>query len=447
MEAIRNLSRIIVGIVFTFSGFVKSVDPLGTTYKFQDYFEAFGMEWLSPMALLLSILLNGMEFIVGLCLFFNVRTPIATLGSLIFMLIFTPLTLFIAIENPVSDCGCFGDALVIDNWTTFYKNCFIVVLAFLIYAKRKDFYSLFAAKVENVIVGILVVFVFGFQLFNYSYLPVLDFRPYKKGANMYLDMQVPYYKFIDATYTELEDSIPDAILEKLEQLKNKQFPTLPENESDSEASDKELYNAIVEAIGEADAQTYGVRIKNAAKVPQPEFETTIFYSKNDVVKGFGLDNLPDTSWIWKETKNIMISKGYEPPIHDFNIKTTGKFGETGFPEGEDITKEMLQRDYFFMLVAYDLKTADIEAFTELSEIVDYAKNQKIEFLCLTATSGDELEEFKIKNQTPMMFCNADKTMLKTIVRSNPGLVLIKKGVVIEKWHYNELPNLETIKTK
>jgi len=116
------VSRILFGVVFIFSGFVKAVDPLGSTYKFQDYFLAFNAEWLFPLALPLSILLSALEFVVGASVLTGVKMKYSSWGGLLFMLFFTPLTLYIAIANPVPDCGCFGDALIISNWETFYKN-------------------------------------------------------------------------------------------------------------------------------------------------------------------------------------------------------------------------------------------------------------------------------------------------------------------------------------
>jgi len=122
MKVLTRISQFLIGAVFTFSGFVKAVDPLGSQYKFHDYFIALGMEWLTPLALVLGIILSSAEFLVGVSLLINVKPKLGTWGATAFMVIFTPLTLWIAIKNPVTDCGCFGDALVISNWATFYKN-------------------------------------------------------------------------------------------------------------------------------------------------------------------------------------------------------------------------------------------------------------------------------------------------------------------------------------
>ena len=116
------LSRAVFGLVFMFSGFVKAVDPLGSMYKFEDYFISFGLTFFIPLSLVLAIALAAIEFVIGVNLLLGVQVKKTSWVALLFMAFMTPLTLYLALANPVSDCGCFGDALVIDNWTTFYKN-------------------------------------------------------------------------------------------------------------------------------------------------------------------------------------------------------------------------------------------------------------------------------------------------------------------------------------
>src|SRR6056297_3403138 len=122
MKLIRNISRIVIAAVFIFSGFVKAVDPLGSSYKFADYFVAFQMEWLSPAALFFSVVLSAVEFSIGFALLNNVLTRLSSIAMFIFMSFFTALTFYLALSSPVSDCGCFGDAIKLTNWETFYKN-------------------------------------------------------------------------------------------------------------------------------------------------------------------------------------------------------------------------------------------------------------------------------------------------------------------------------------
>ena len=137
MDKLRFLSRIIVGLVFMFSGIVKAVDPLGSAYKFNDYFIAFNLDFLKPFALVLAILLFTAEFLAGFSVLSGYRQRTGIWGVLLLMIVFTPLTLVLALTNPVSDCGCFGDAIHLTNWQTFWKNVVLMVFTLILFAGRK----------------------------------------------------------------------------------------------------------------------------------------------------------------------------------------------------------------------------------------------------------------------------------------------------------------------
>ncbi|OFY89845.1 MAG: hypothetical protein A2236_03880 [Bacteroidetes bacterium RIFOXYA2_FULL_33_7] len=182
MRTIRLISRLFVGLLFTFSGFVKSVDPLGSTYKFTDYFTAFGMGWAESLSLPLAIILSTAEFIVGLNLIFGFRIKISAWLALLFMAFFTPLTLVLAIDNPVTDCGCFGDALILTNWKTFWKNIIILIPTLIVFFGRAKIKSYFSTIAQWSISVFLIVLIVGFQFYNLKHLPVIDFRPYSVGS-------------------------------------------------------------------------------------------------------------------------------------------------------------------------------------------------------------------------------------------------------------------------
>ena len=143
MKLLRNICRILVGIVFIYSGFVKGVDPLGSDYKFTDYFNAFGMSWMGFSTLFFSFLLSMAEFLIGICLFLNIKIKTAAWGAILFMGFFTPLTLILAIKNPVTDCGCFGDALILTNWETFWKNIILLAMTLVIFYTRDKYKPIF----------------------------------------------------------------------------------------------------------------------------------------------------------------------------------------------------------------------------------------------------------------------------------------------------------------
>ena len=205
-----HLSRLILGVTFVFSGFVKGQDPLGTAFKLEDYFIAFGWSWAMPYALILSILLCTFEFGLGAALLLNMRIRLAAWLTLLTMVFFTGLTLHDAITNPVPDCGCFGDAIKLTNWQTFYKN--IVLLAFvllMLYSARK-----IGAWHNRHTAGFIAVFVVfaAFSVWSYYHLPVIDFLPFKTGTDFNPKSQQPAQYFL--TYkdkiTGEEKEIPAA---------------------------------------------------------------------------------------------------------------------------------------------------------------------------------------------------------------------------------------------
>lgn len=363
MKVIKHIARILIGITFIFSGFVKGIDPFGSTYKFTDYFNAMGMEWMLWAAFPLGVLLAFAEFTIGVALLFNIFTRFFSWMALLFMAIFLPLTLWVAIKNPVTDCGCFGDALVISNWATFYKNIVLTILAIIVVIYRKNMKWPAAQKISNIL-GIASVLAYLIIVYySYNHLPIIDFRPYKIGVN-----------------------IPDAMV-------------IP------------------------------------ADAPQEETESILYYKnkKTGKVEKFSLENYPkDTvNWAWEKTENKIIQKGYEPPIHDFRIET---------PDGEDITDYFMNdENYVFMLVAYRLDKTNREAQYKINELANWAMGAGMSFFCLTSSLPDESSEFRAETQAPYEFFNCDEITLKTIIRSNPGLVVLKKGTIVGKWHYNDIP--------
>ena len=132
------LSRLVVGGTFVFSGFVKALDPYGTAYKFEDYFSAFHLEFLSSFTTLFAVALAVVEFLLGVHLLFGSYRKSTPRLVFLFLCVMTPLTLYLAIANPISDCGCFGDAVHLSNWATFFKNVVLLGLTvFLLYTNKR----------------------------------------------------------------------------------------------------------------------------------------------------------------------------------------------------------------------------------------------------------------------------------------------------------------------
>lgn len=367
MNIIKHTARILVGLTFIFSGLAKGIDPWGSAYKFSDYFVAMNLDFLLWAAFPLGVLLSFAEFAIGAALLFNVFLRFFSWLAFLFMIFFTVLTLWIALENPVTDCGCFGDALVISNWATFYKNIILLVLTFIVFYYRNNMKNYPCRKLGYTLAGMSVIAYAVLVFHSYNHLPQLDFRPFKVGTH-----------------------IPDAM-------------AIPDG------------------------------------APQDEYEN-IFYYKNkntEKVEQFTEANYPwqDTAnWVFHDMQSVLINKGYEPPIHDFRIETQ---------EGDDILDFFISdNNYVFMLIAWNLNKSNIKSQEKINELAHWAMNNGMQFIGLTSSLPAEWDEFTERHDVPYEFFNADEITLKTIIRSNPGLMIIKEGTIVAKYHYNDIPSPE-----
>lgn len=358
-----NACRFLLAGMFIFSGFVKAVDPLGFFYKIQDYLAAFGMSsWFpSYLPLLFAVILSAVEFSVGVFLFFGIRRKLSATLVLLLMGFMTPLTLYLALANPVSDCGCFGDAWILTNWQTFGKNVVLLAAAIAVARNRKLLVRFITRKMEWMISMYTILFVFALSFYCLQYLPVLDFRPYKIGVNIKSGMEIP------------EGARPSV------------------------------------------------------------FESRFVLEKDGKRQEFTLDNYPDSTWTFVETRTLLKEKGYEPPIHDFSMMSV----ETG----EDLTDSVLSdKGYTFLLVAHRIENADDSNIDLINEIYDYSVEHGYGFYALTSSPEEEISSWREKTGAEYPFCQMDDITLKTIIRSNPGLLLLKDGTILNKWSANNLPD-------
>ena len=185
----------------------------------------------------------------------------------------------------------------------------------------------------------------------------------------------------------------------------------------------------------------GTNIKQGMEIPegaeQPEFESTFLLRKNGETREFTLDNYPDSTWEYVDTRTVQTKKGYEPPIHDFALTTCDT--------GEDITEQVLtKKGYTFLLVSPRLAVADDSNFGDIDQIYEYAEENGADFYCVTASANGEIERWRDLTGAEYQFCNADETTLKTMIRSNPGLMLLKDGTIIGKWSHNTLPQTDDL---
>lgn len=201
MKFLVELARVVVGVTFLFSGFVKAIDPLGFVYKIEDYLIELQLTELFPLALPAAIIMVVAEFSLGVTLLLGVyrKWTVRLIG--LFMAFFTPLTLWIAIANPVEDCGCFGDALTISNWESFYKNLVLLAATVLLLFTWRRITPLFSRKVAPAAVLFTVIFGILFALHNVFRLPVMDFRPYHIGAN------IPQQMYVDPEKADVLETV------------------------------------------------------------------------------------------------------------------------------------------------------------------------------------------------------------------------------------------------
>ena len=358
-----NACRFLLAAVFIFSGFVKAVDPLGTQYKIQDYLEVFGWAVSVPAFLpfLASVLQAMVEFCLGVYLLFGIRRRMTTLFVVLIMGVMTPLTLWLALSNPISDCGCFGDAVTLTNWETFGKNVLLLIAAVSVFKWGNRITPLVTKRFDWLVAMYTFLYISGMTLYCYRELPVFDFRPYHIGADIRKGMEIP----------------------------EGEKPTV--------------------------------------------YETRFILQKDGVEKEFTLENYPDSTWTFVDSKTMVKEQGYEPPIHDFSIIRQ--------EDGEDITDEVLDDDnYTFLLVAHQLSQADDSTIDLINELYDYSVEHGYQFYCLTSSPDSDIEDWQERTGAEYPFCLMDDITLKTMIRSNPGLMLLKNGVVINKWSVNSLPD-------
>ena len=360
---LTTICRFVLAAVFIFSGFVKAIDPLGTQYKIQDYLDAFGWAGVFPefVPFLASALLGILEFCLGVYLFFGIRRIIAPRAVVVVMAVMTPLTFWLALDNPVSDCGCFGDAVVLSNWETFWKNVVLLVMAVVVLKWRKRIFPLVTTRFDWLIALYGFIYIFCMIVYCYRELPVFDFRPYHIGADI------------------------------------RQGMVIPEGEEPT------------------------------------EYETRFILRKDGIEEEFTLDNYPDSTWTFVDSRTVVKKQGYEPPIHDFSMMN--------HEDGEDITEQVLSdENYTFLLVSHQLGLADDSKIDLINELYDYSLEYGYAFYCLTSSSDEDIMEWQVNTGAEYPFCLMDNITLKTMIRSNPGLILMKEGKIIRKWSVNNLPD-------
>jgi DoxX. len=316
IKILVNFCRVLLGVTFLFSGVVKAIDPVGTQIKLSDYLMAFGMGGtvLESTLLILACLLAGFEILIGSYLTVGAFYRGSSLIALVMMVILTPFTLYLAMENPVEDCGCFGDALVLTNWQTFGKNVFLLLLALIVFIKKKKIVPFVNERRHWVVTLVVTLIAVRFMVGNIKGLPVLDFRPYRVGVDL-----------------------------------------------------------RSEVLGS---------VKN-------------------------------------------------PGMTDFSLMDD---------DMNDVTEEILMdTGYTFMLVSPHLEDASDSGLDLIDDVFDYCANWGYKIIGVTSSGTEAIRQWTENAGAEIHFLFCDEIPLQTMVRSNPGLVLIKDGVIVNKWSYFTIP--------
>ncbi len=364
-----NVLRFSYAFFLLFSGGVKIIDPLGFSYKLQEYFEVFNIEWLVPASLVLSVFIILFEILLGFCLMFGVQIKKVMWGNLLLMVFFTFLTFFSAYFDKVTDCGCFGDFMKLDPWNSFFKDVHLLFVSIVLFIFHSKINPIISSSKSELRLFIAVVFSgLLFTLYTLSHLPIIDFRAYKVGTSIIDDRKLP----VDAQ--------------------------------------KDVY------------------------------EDVWYYEIDGEIQEFSTDEAP---WsidgaVFKDRLTKLISKGDEPPIHDFDIINP----LTDF----DITDSILDMDLVFLIISYDIQKTNSSAHVQLdNNLVQTLDAHNIPIYGLSSSSLDEIKNKLAKKDLEYDYFSVDQTTLKTIVRANPGLIMLEKGVIKNKWHWRDVPkNIESI---
>ncbi len=318
MKLLVNLARIFVGLLFIFSGFVKMVDPIGFSYKLQEYFgpTVFKLEFLVPYALVIAIALVIVELLLGVMLLIGYARQFTKWALLILIVFFTFLTFYSAYFNKVTDCGCFGDAIPLTPWQSFSKDVLLLVLIVFIFKQIKHIKPIFKFNTNKWIVFVCFVGCLGLTYQVLEHLPIIDFRPYKIGNNL---------------------------------------------------------------------------------------------------------------------QEEMISKDGElPSIHDFYF----------YIDGEMKTDSILNQDKLMFITSYNIDYSAPAGWEAVKKAAEKAEKNGYDVICLTASGDKKIAELKEKFDLNFDFVSMDETTVKTIIRSNPGLMTLRKGTVTQKVHWNDADDLE-----
>lgn len=363
MKYLLWLLRIIVGLLFIFSGLVKANDPLGLSYKMEEFFEVLHLTFLSHYSFAFSVLMIAFEIISGVALLLGYAFRIFSFLLLLLNFWFTFLTAYALYSGKIKECGCFGDCIKISNEETFWKDVVLSIMSIILFIFRNRVTPVLKGRAGHIVMLIVTVIAFGIQWWSLKHLPFHDCLPYKKHANVREKMQPPV------------GCIPDS------------------------------------------------------------FSNVFIYQKDGVKKEFAADNIPwqDTTWVFVDRIDKLIRKGNcDAEIKDFIISDEA---------GADRTQEILTTPGpTYLWFVKDVKTANTANMNVLKSLIANAQRQNIPFYVICSSVKADADAFRKQyGLENVPFYVLDGTVSKTAMRSNPGLMLLDNGTIVNKWSYMDYP--------
>lgn len=359
MKLLVKFARIFVGILFIFSGFIKLNDPIGFSYKLQEYFspEVLNLDFLTPFALVIAILICVFELVLGIMLLIGYLPKFTTWSLLGMIVFFTFLTFYSAYFNKVTDCGCFGDAIPLTPWQSFTKDLLLLVFIIILFINKKSITPILVPASHRWVIFLSYMLCFLYAYYVLMHLPFFDFRPYKVGNNISKLREVPQ----------------------------------------GASKDEFKYHWKFRVNGKEEIVT------TDGNYPQHEGE-----------------------YIGVETE--LISEGETAPIHDFQIIDGDKV----------ITDEVLATKKVLLIVSYDLKKSEKEGFKAISALAKQASKKGYRVVGLTSSGNRIQQQIKKAFKLDFSFYQTDETALKTIVRANPGVLILNTGTITQKKHWSDV---------
>jgi len=353
-----QFARIGVGILFIFSGFIKLNDPIGFSYKLEEYFGegVLNLEFLIPYALFLAVFIVIFEMLLGVTLLLGIAKKVTNWSLLLMILFFTFLTFYSAYFNKVTDCGCFGDAIPLTPWQSFYKDVVLLILILILFFNQKLIKPIFSEKVNWSLFLLSLIFSVWFGNHVLNHLPYFDFRGYQVGTNIIEGSKIP-------------DGAPQAVYR---------------------------YDWKFKIDGE-----------------------------EQIISNEG--SYPEVAGEFIEVNTVLINEGYVPKIKDFGF----------YKDGEEYTQEILNEPKLMVISAYNLSKSENKAWSSIKDVIDRAEKENYKVVGLSASGNEAIEKLMDEYDIDIPFYFTDETAIKTIVRSNPGILVIEDAVILQKLHWND----------